>query len=147
MTFHKKVKRNIPKLFQFGIVGSVGAVINLAVYFMASEIFHLSLNKSAISAFIFAVSNNYVLNHLWTFKKETNNDAVSFHKFLYYFFGNIFGLIINLFVLNIVVSYAGVNNHFFGQALGIFMGMLSNFIFAKKIVFNKSIVDSNSFEV
>jgi putative flippase GtrA len=143
MTFHKKIKRNIPKLFQFGIVGSVGAVINLAVYFIASEIFHLSLNKSAIAAFFFAVSNNYVLNHLWTFKKETKGDAVSLHKFLYYFFGNIFGLIINLIVLNIVVSYAGVNNHFFGQVLGIFMGMLSNFICAKKIVFNKFIFNQD----
>ena len=138
MTFHKRIKRNIPKLFQFGIVGSVGAVINLTVYFIASDIFHLNLNMSAISAFFVAVSNNYVLNHLWTFKDESNNDAVSFHEFTYYFFGNIFGLIINLVVLNIVVSYVGVNNHFFGQALGIFMGMLSNFIFAKKIVFNKN---------
>jgi dolichol-phosphate mannosyltransferase len=138
MTFHKRIKRNIPKLFQFGIVGSVGAVINLTVYFIASDIFHLNLNMSAISAFFVAVSNNYVLNHLWTFKDESNNYAVSFHKFTYYFFCNIFGLIINLVVLNIVVSYVGVNNHFFGQALGIFMGMLSNFIFAKKIVFNKN---------
>ncbi len=139
MTFHKRIKRNIPKLFQFGIVGSVGAVINLTVYFIAFEIFHLSLNMSAISAFFVAVGNNYVLNHLWTFKDESNNYAVSFHKFTYYFFGNIFGLIINLVVLNIVVSYAGVYNHFFGQVLGIFMGMISNFIFAKKIVFNKNI--------
>ena len=137
MEFHKRLKRNIPQLFQFGVVGSIGAVINLTTYFISSEIFCISLILSAICSFLIAVSNNYVLNHFWTFKDSSNNYGVSFHQFTYYFFGNIFGLIINLAVLNIFVIYTGVSNHLIGQVLGILMGMSSNFIFAKKLVFKK----------
>jgi len=141
--FHKQLKRNIPQLFQFGVVGSFGAVINLITYFLSSEIFCLSLNLSAICSFFIAVSNNYVLNHFWTFKDCNNNYGVSLHQFLYYVFGNIFGLMINLAVLNIFVIYTGVSNHLIGQVLGILMGMSSNFIFAKKLVFNKKILNKN----
>jgi dolichol-phosphate mannosyltransferase len=137
MAFHKRIKRNIPKLFKFAIVGSIGAVINLTVYLISSNILGLSLNLAAICSFFIAVCNNYVLNHFWTFKDSSNNYGVSFHQFTFYFFGNIFGLTINLAVLNIFVSYVGVSSHLIGQMLGIFMGMFSNFIFAKKIVFNK----------
>lgn len=137
MTLFKRIRRNIPKLFRFGIVGSVGAIINFLVYFVASENAHLGVNISAICAFCVAVSNNYVLNHLWTFKAENESNAVNFRQFTYYFLGNIQGLVINLVVLNLVVILAGINYHFWGQALGILLGMLSNFIFAKKFVFNK----------
>lgn len=137
MAFHKRIKRNIPKLFKFAIVGSIGAVINLTVYLISSNILGMSLNLGAICSFFIAVCNNYVLNHFWTFSNCGNNDKPSFRQFAYYILGNILGLTINLAVLNIVVSYAGVSNHLIGQMLGIFMGMLSNFIFAKKIVFNK----------
>jgi len=141
MTLLKRIRRNIPKLFRFGIVGSVGAAINFLVYFVASENAHLSVNISAICAFCVAVSNNYVLNHLWTFKTENESNAVNFRQFTYYFLGNIQGLIINLVVLNLVVIFAGIGYHFWGQALGILLGMLSNFIFAKKFVFNRRLTN------
>jgi len=141
MTLYKRIKRNIPKLFRFGIVGSIGAAINFLVYFVAAEHVHLGVNMSAICAFCVAVSNNYVLNHLWTFRVENESNAVNFRQFSYYFLGNIQGLIINLVVLNLVVIFAGISFHFWGQALGIVLGMLSNFIFAEKIVFNKRIVN------
>lgn len=141
MTLFKRIKRNIPKLFRFGVVGLVGAAINFFVYFVASEIVHLGVNMSAICAFCVAVSNNYVLNHLWTFRAENELNPVNFRQFAYYLLGNIQGLIINLVVLNLVVILAGINYHFWGQALGILLGMLSNFIFAKKLVFNKRVAN------
>ena len=143
MTIVKRIKKNIPQLFRFGVVGSVGAAINFFVYFVASEIVHLGVNLSAICAFCVAVSNNYALNHLWTFRAENGRNPVNFRQFAYYFLGNIQGLIINLVVLNLVVILAGINYHFWGQALGILLGMLSNFIFAKKFVFNKRVANKN----
>jgi putative flippase GtrA len=137
MTIFNRIKRNIPKLFKFGIVGSVGALINFFIYFLASEILHLSVNMSAILAFCVAVSNNYVLNHLWTFRAENESNSVNVRQFVYYLFGNIQGLIINLIVLNLVIFLAGINAHYWGQGLGILLGMLSNFIFAKAFVFNR----------
>jgi putative flippase GtrA len=118
-------------------VGSVGAAINFLVYFVASENVHLSVNISAICAFCVAVTNNYIINHLWTFGAENEFNALNFRQYIYYFLGNIQGLIINLVVLNLGIALVGIHYHFWGQLLGILLGMLSNFIFAKKFVFKK----------
>lgn len=133
-----RIKRNIPKLMRFGIVGTIGAAINFTVYYTAFEFVHMGMNLSAIFAFCIAVVNNYMLNHLWTFRVENGNNAVNFKQFVYYLIGNIQGLAINLVVLNLVVSFAGVQFNLLGQMLGIILGMLSNFVFAKKIVFTKN---------
>lgn len=136
--FYSRVKRNIPKLVRFGVVGSIGAAINFTAYFVAFEYVHLGMNLSAIVAFLIAVVNNYVLNHIWTFRAENGTRPVNVRQFSYYLLGNIQGLMINLVVLNLVVMAAGVGYHFMGQTLGIMFGMLSNFIFAKKLVFKNS---------
>jgi len=135
MLIFKIIKNNIPKLIRFSIVGSAGAAINIVVYFITSEKLLLGINLSAVCAFCVAVSSNYTLNHIWTFKEENEDNSINLIQFIYYILGNISGLIISLAVLNIVVAFAGYKSHYFGQAIGITVGMLSNFMFTKKIVF------------
>lgn len=136
--FLDRVKRNIPKLLRFGIVGGFGAAINFTVYYAAFQFLHLGVNLSALLAFGIAVINNYIFNHIWTFRAENGNNTINFKQFGYYFLGNVQGLAINLVILNLVVSFLGMEFHLIGQMLGIFCGMLSNFIFAKKFVFTAS---------
>jgi putative flippase GtrA len=137
--FLERVKKNIPKLIRFGIVGGFGAAINFTVYYAAFEFLHLGVNLSALLAFGIAVINNYIFNHLWTFRAENSNNTINFRQFSYYLLGNIQGLTINLIILNLFVSFLGMEFHLIGQMLGIFCGMLSNFIFAKKFVFTTSV--------
>lgn len=133
---YQKIKNNIPKLIRFGLVGTLGAIINFMVYYIAVKFAHFGVNLSAICAFSIAVTNNYILNHYFTFGRENENNSINIQQFIYYLLGNMGGLLINLIVLNMVILFAGGNFHFVGQALGIICGMLSNFIFAKKFVFS-----------
>ena len=135
----EKVKRNLPQFTRFGVVGSSGVVINFTVYYCLVEFLDLSLNISTIAAFGVAVVNNYVLNHFWTFALENEGNALNIRQLFYYVVGNLQGLVINLITLNLVVYYFGIESHLEGQALGVIFGMLSNFLFAKKIVFSEKI--------
>lgn len=130
-----RVKRNIPKLLRFGVVGLVGTSINFLVYYAMTEFASISLNISAIGAFCVAVSSNYIFNHQWTFRVENENRRVNLKQFIHYFLGNLVGLLVNLFLLNILVAIAGIQFHLFWQMLGIACGMMFNFVFAKRIVF------------
>lgn len=132
-----KLRRNFNNLLRFSIVGGLGTAINLSFYYMSYELVHLGINASSILAFMAAVIHNYVLNHLWTFEIENKNRPVSIKLFFYYLIGNMQGLLINLMVLNAFVAFAGIRFHLIGQLLGIFFGMMSNYIYAKKIVFRK----------
>ena len=130
-----KVKENFPKLVRFGLVGTLGASINLITYYLATHFAHFGVNLSAVFAFSIAVTNNYVFNHFWTFWQENVNNPLNVRQFMYYLLGNIGGLLINLAVLNSVILFVGIDFHLAGQLLGIVCGMLSNFLFAKKFVF------------
>jgi putative flippase GtrA len=137
---YARIKRNLPKLVRFGCVGTLGAVINFLTYYGAVEFAHFSINVAAIISFCVAVTNNYILNHLWTFGAENKQNNINMRQYIYYFLGNIFGLAINLTILNFVIFYAGKEEHFIGQGAGILCGMLSNFIIAKKFVFIKKMI-------
>lgn len=52
---------------KFGIVGSSGIIVNLALLWMLTETFGISYILSASLAFIVSVSNNYYWNYKWTF--------------------------------------------------------------------------------
>ena len=131
------IKRNLPKLIRFGCIGSLGALINLATYYVLVEFAHTSVNVGAIGAFGVAVSNNYVLNHFWTFAAENEQNPLNIRQYTFYFVGNLFGLGINLMVLNFVVWNLGKGAHWLGQSAGMLCGMLADFVIAKKFVFQK----------
>ena len=132
---YTRIKHNFPKLIRFGCVGTIGAIINFVVYYVLVKFAHFSVNVGAIGAFFFAVTHNYILNHVWTFNAENGQNPINIHQYVYYFVGNIFGLLINLVVLNLVISNMGKETYLVGQVMGILCGMLSNFLFSKKFVF------------
>lgn len=131
----QRVKRNIPRLIRFGLVGTLGAAINFSAYFAMMKFTSLGINLSSIYAFGVAVINNYIFNHCWTFAAENENNPINRIQFMYYVFGNIIGLIVNLLVLNALVATVGIDFHLEGQLFGIACGMTFNFLFAKIIVF------------
>lgn len=130
--------KDMPKIFRFGLVGSLGTIINFSVYWLFVTFTSLGINQSAIAAFGVAIINNYVLNHSWTFRKETEGRPINLYQFIKYVFGNISGLGINLIVLNVINTLMGFKFHFIGQLLGIASGMLFNFAVAKTIVFTRT---------
>lgn len=133
--FNSKLHRNLVKLFRFAAVGFIGALVNLSIYFGMTKVASLGLNVSAIAAFGFAIINNYILNHLWTFNFENKGRPINIKQFFYYLLGNLAGLLVNLFALNLLSMTAGIEYHLIWQIAGITLGAVFNFVFAKKLVF------------
>jgi putative flippase GtrA len=134
-SFYSHLKIDFTKVLRFGIVGSIGTVINFTVYYVMAEIATLGLNVSAIAAFSVAVTINYAINHQWTFRAENGNHPLNLRQFTYYLLGNLVGLLVNLFVLNVLVAIIGIQYHLVWQMLGIACGMVFNFAFAMIVVF------------
>ena len=136
--FNSKLRRNFTKLIRFAAVGFMGALINLLIYFSMTEVASLGLNISAMAAFGSAAINNYILNHLWTFNFENQGRPLNVKQFFYYLLGNLIGLSVNLFALNLLSMTAGIEYHLIWQMAGIILGAVFNFVFAKKLVFQIS---------
>ena len=98
----------IIKVFiKFGLVGASGVIVNMAVY---TTLITLDINYliAATIAFLFAVSSNFYLNFVWTFKGKGEDKSIR-KKYFHFFMISLLNFIINLFILKITVEFLSVN--------------------------------------
>jgi putative flippase GtrA len=95
-----RARRNWEQLAQFCAVGAVGYVINLGVY---TALLHVGLHYlvAATGSFLVAVSSNYLLNRLWTFRDRRAGVAAQGMRFFAVAVG---ALGANLLVLHILIT-------------------------------------------
>lgn len=98
----------IIKIFiKFGLVGASGVVVNILIY---TALVNLDVNYliAATIAFSFAVSSNFYLNFIWTFKDKGKNKTVK-KKYLHFFIISLLNFVINLSILKIAVQFLSGN--------------------------------------
>ncbi len=125
----------IKKLMKFASVGVLGSVSNISI-FSFLVYFDINYNIASVVAFLFAVTQNYILNKKWTFKDHNTKTK---QKFIKYFILNLSSFLVNLAVLNLVVINfdEGTLTKIIGQILGIGVAMGFNFIGSYLVVFAK----------
>lgn len=120
-------------LIKFAFVGGLGSITNLAIFYMLSK-FHIHYMFNSCICFLIAVSQNYILNALFTFRAK----KISLMQYLNYIFANVFGLCVNLSVLFIFRNFIFYNfNDILSQAFGVASAMIVNFLLSKYFVFNR----------
>jgi putative flippase GtrA len=112
------------QLLKFGLVGAGGYVINLAVFALLAQNFGFYHVLAAIGAFCVAVSNNFLWNRYWTFGPGIGRARFQAARF---FAVSVGALLINLAVLQVLVTAAGVNA-LPAQAVAVAIAMPFNFL-------------------
>jgi dolichol-phosphate mannosyltransferase len=121
------------KYLKFAFIGGIGALINLAVLWVAHEVFFVHYLWAATIAFVVADTNNYIWNRLWTFRSK---GKIQFQYFQFLAV-SVAGLLLNLTILWLIVDNAlpllGIEMDkasillLLSQALAIFIVSLFNF--------------------
>jgi putative flippase GtrA len=114
---------NWVQLFQFGVVGASGYVVNLAVFALMVGPLNLHYIPAAIVAFCVAVTNNFWWNRHWTFDAGHGHAGFQAARF---FTVSVLALGVNLIALELLVQ-AGVSD-VPAQALAVIIAMPFNFI-------------------
>jgi putative flippase GtrA len=125
------------QLIRFGMVGSLGFGVNLAVFAMASTAFGFEPNLAAVVAFAVAVTGNYSLNRVWSFALPASERVPYVAGWARYVAINAFGLGVNVAVLNSVLGWFGRDFMYHGQAVGVACGMLFNFFLSRALIFGR----------
>lgn len=121
------------RFLKFAIVGSVGLITNLFIFYLAANFFELGINVSAILAFIFANFQNYLFNSKWTF--SATRERVNIKKYFKFLISSSLGLGVNLLILNLYISFFSGEIVYIGQIMGILAGTIFNYRFSKCFVF------------
>lgn len=129
---YMKYKPNIIQFLKFCIVGAIGTVLNIAVMYSLTEFFNIFYMVSALFSFVASVTNNFVLNKIWTFNEKIKERI--FSKYTKFFTISIFALIVNLIFLYGFVEYFKIW-YIFAQVLAIGVALFVNFFGNKKWTF------------
>ena len=123
------------KFIKFGVVGALGTLTNLAIFFIFVDILKLQAAIISILAFLVAVTQNYILNHKWTFKEITLDNKISLFGWFKFVLTSLLGLLINIVVLTLIIHFFNPPYKVIGQFFGILLGMALNFLGSKFFVF------------
>jgi putative flippase GtrA len=117
---------NWTQLFQFGVVGAAGYVVNLGVFAVLTLALDVQHIAAAVLAFGVAVSNNFIWNRIWTFRESAEGGHAGFQA-TRFFAVSLAGLVVNLAVLALLVDVAGAPD-IPSQAVAIAVATPVNFI-------------------
>jgi dolichol-phosphate mannosyltransferase len=117
-----RTRRHWVQLGKFCAVGAVGYGVNLAVY---ATLLHAGLHYllAATCSFLVAVTSNYALNRLWTFRDRRGRFAAQGMRF---FVVSLASLGANLLVLHILITLGA--GKLVGQAIAIVVVTPLNFV-------------------
>jgi dolichol-phosphate mannosyltransferase len=111
------------QLFQFGLVGASGYIVNLVVFAILvgpAGVHHIA---AAILAFCVAVMNNFWWNRHWTFDAKQGHAGFQAARF---FTVSVLALVINLVALELLVR-SGMGD-IPSQAIAVAIAMPFNFV-------------------
>ncbi|MDR0721478.1 MAG: glycosyltransferase family 2 protein [Treponema sp.] len=129
----------IDQFFKFLVTGGLGTITNLLIFFLCVDVFRLSEIPVSVFCFLIAASQNYIINHKWSFRQNTAKEAISPQRWLQFITGSLFGLAVNITVMKIILSTLAPPFKFIAQACGIAAGTMINFGFSKFVVFRNTI--------
>jgi putative flippase GtrA len=116
-------RSNREQLAKFCAVGASGYVVNLIVYVALLDGANLDYRLAATGSFLVAVTNNYLWNRVWTFRRDRGHFA---HQGLRFLAVSAIVYLGNLAILTVLVEL-GLGK-VVGQAIAIVLVTPGNFI-------------------
>lgn len=142
----------LKKIIKFAVTGGLGTVTNLVLFAIFADF--LKLQPHAVNVFCFIVSctQNYVINHVWTFKNENNGEPLSIKLWAKFLAGSligyaanflIFSVLIHNFSWNFTIMERELSLQVIPQGISILAGMIFNFLVSNFLIFKKSQNEQN----
>jgi putative flippase GtrA len=94
-------RSNWEELAKFCAVGASGYIVNLVVYVALLDGADLHYGRAATGSFLVAVTNNYLWNRLWTFRRDRGHFG---HQGLRFFVVSVIVYVGNLAILTLLVK-------------------------------------------
>ncbi len=90
---------------KFTVVGAANFALTLAVFTIMLKVLGINYLLSLAVAWLIGMLFSYALNFSWVFKPEQKIQFKS--RFLKYFLAGVVSLLLNMFILKLIVEWAG----------------------------------------
>jgi len=128
-------KKDLRKeFFKFAFVGLIGTLVNIFILYLLTEKLGVYYIISAFFSFIVAMTSNFILNKVWTFKESIRLDIGK--KYMQFVLVSVSALLVNLFFLYFFTEIFGIY-YIISQILAIGIALIVNFLGNKIWTFSK----------
>ncbi len=131
------VNESLQQFFKFVITGGLGTITNLLIFFLCADKFGLPEIPVSIGCFLAAGTQNYVINHRWSFARVSDKTVLSIKKWFAFLCASLLGLAVNIVVMRTIIRSFVLPYKSIAQACGILCGMIINFVVSKFVVFKR----------
>ena len=125
------------KLLKFALVGGSGTVLNLGLFLLLVDGGGVDPTVGAVFCFAAAVTWNYLLNHIWTFRTQIEGEAPSARRYVRFVAVSLVALGVNVGALNLALALFHPVYKVFGQSAGIACGLVVNCVGSNLCAFQK----------
>lgn len=118
---------------RFGLVGSVGFVIDTATVYALRYV--LGLYGAGLAAYLTAATGNWLLNRIWVFRGQGSGPA--HRQWARFMVANLAGFVLNRGTYAVLVTFipAAAAQPVIATAAGAIAGMFVNFSLSRRMVF------------
>lgn len=121
-------------ILMYLIMGGWTTVVNIVVYWICEEMFHLDYRISTTVAWVFAVVFAYVVNKRFVFKSVTNTWRDRFAEMGSFFGFRVLSFFMDLGTMMVLVGLLSINGTV-SKILANVIVLVANYIFSKKFIF------------
>jgi dolichol-phosphate mannosyltransferase len=93
-----KIKRDVGKntapdqFFKFAVTGGLGTITNLVIFFICADRLGLPEIPASVGCFLVAATQNYIINHIWSFSDKTEKRPPRLKQWLLFLCASSLGL-------------------------------------------------------
>ncbi len=124
------------ELITYAVAGVMTTVVNLVLFHLLCNVWHLDEMIGNIIAWIGAVLFAYIINDIWVFRSKWEGSSKELEKFLKFVGARVASLGVEEAGLLIFVKGLHFNNMIVKAALSVIV-ILMNYIFSKLFIFTK----------
>ena len=121
-------------ILMYLIMGGWTTVVNIVVYWICEEMFHLDYRISTTIAWVFAVVFAYIVNKRFVFKSVTNTWRDRFAEMGSFFGFRVLSFFMDLGTMMVLVGLLSINGTV-SKILANVIVLVANYIFSKKFIF------------
>lgn len=121
-------------ILMYLIMGGWTTVVNIVVYWICEEMFHLDYRISTTVAWVFAVVFAYIVNKRFVFKSVTNTWRDRFAEMGSFFGFRVLSFFMDLGTMMVLVGLLSINGTV-SKILANVIVLVANYIFSKKFIF------------
>jgi dolichol-phosphate mannosyltransferase len=122
------------EIIRFALVGGTGAIIKLGTMYLFADVFHLNIYAAYLLSSILAITSNFVLNTLWTFRDRKFYDRLgTVLGWFRYLLVSCIAIGINEGILFVLTGLMGIW-YMFSAGIGIFTAFGVNYFLSRRWV-------------